>query len=100
VKSGPTFETDHLYLAAYLICQRHELLSLMAGDGGRFHFAFSDSPEVRSSAGEYMAGGLVEARQFAFELLKLKRQIPRNWDVRHVRRASHEADHKRFETSS
>lgn len=96
MKSVPTFQTDHLYLAAFLVCQGHELVSLMANEGGRFHFAFSDSPEVRSSAGDYMAGGLVEARQFAFELLKLKRQIPRHWDVHEVRRAGHGTVQNRF----
>jgi hypothetical protein len=99
VKSGPTFQTDHIYLAAFLICHGHELVSVLAGERGLFRFGFPDTSGVRSSAGEYMAGGLVDARQFAFELLKLKRRIPRHSDVRNVRRASHEADHKRFETS-
>jgi hypothetical protein len=73
VKSGTTFETDHLYLAAFLICRRHELVSVVAGEGDRFRFGFPDIPGVRSSAVDFMAGGVVDARQFAFELLKLKK---------------------------
>ena len=85
MKLGPTFETDHLYLAAFLICHKHELVSVVAGEGGRCRFGFQDTSAVRSSAGDFMTGGLVEARQFAFELLKLKRNIPRQ-DTSRVRK--------------
>jgi hypothetical protein len=91
VKRGPTFETDHLYLAAFLICRGHELVSVVAGEGGRFRFGFPDTSGVRSSAGDFMAGGLVDARQFAFELLKLKRQIPRQVHTPKVRKVDNAA---------
>lgn len=71
-----TFCTDHLYLAAYLICHGHPILGTKSDDR-RVGFLFAQTPEVASDAAGFMSGGSVEARQFSFEILKLKRLIPR-----------------------
>ena len=96
MNTGPTFDTDHLYLAAFLLCHGHELVAVVAGEGGRFRFGFPNTSGVRSSAGDFMAGGLVNARQFSFELLKLKRQIPRQTDTSKMRKIEN-AFHASFE---
>jgi hypothetical protein len=70
------FCTDHLYLAAYLICCGHPILGTKRSDR-RVGFLFAQTPEVASDAAGFMSGGSVEARQFSFEILKLKRLIPR-----------------------
>jgi hypothetical protein len=75
------FATDHLYLAAYLICHGHEVAGFAVGDTSnttRVQFLFTDSPGLRSTAADFMAGGKVDARQFSFALLKLKKSFPRN----------------------
>jgi hypothetical protein len=94
MSQGQAFETDHLYLAAFLVCRGHELVAVVGGEGGRFRFGFPDTAEVRSSAGNFMAGGLVDARQFAFELLKLKKNIPRPSDTPRMRRVKNNAAHQ------
>lgn len=86
METSPTFQTDHLYLAAFLVCRGYQVVSVLAGVGNRFRFAFSDSTAVRNSVGEFMSGGLVDARQFSFELLKLKRRIPRLGESRIMRK--------------
>ena len=76
-QTSALFETDHMYLAAFLVCRGHVLRSVLPGASERFQFGFSDTTELRSAAAEFMAGGLVDARQFSFTVLKLKRGLPR-----------------------
>jgi hypothetical protein len=54
----PTYYTDHLYLAAYLTCSGHPV-------------------ELSAAVANFMSGGTVPARQLSFQVLKLKRLIPR-----------------------
>jgi hypothetical protein len=72
------FSTDHLYLAAFLVCHGYGVLCSAIGTTNRVQFVFEDSPELRSTAANFMAGGKVDARQFSFALLKLKKNLPRN----------------------
>ena len=71
------YETDHLYLAAFLLCRGLELLGTQTDGAGRVRFLFANSVEVHSAAANFLAGGAVEARQFSFTLLKLKKNIHR-----------------------
>jgi hypothetical protein len=72
-----TFATDHLYLAGYLICQGHEITGT-ARDGKRVSFQFQNSPALTADVAGFMTGATVPARQFCFELLKLKRTLIRS----------------------
>ena len=72
----PTYNTDHLYLAAYLTYTGHSVVSTTSG-GPRVFFVFRQTPELSAAVANFMAGGTVPARQFSFEVLKLKRLIPR-----------------------
>lgn len=74
---SPTFSTDHLYLSAYLVCRGYELEKTKDGDDGRVQFLFADSVSLRSAAAEFLSGGTVNARQFSFEVLKLKKYFSR-----------------------
>jgi len=73
---NPTYSTDHIYLAGYLVCCGHPVLGTR-GDGRRIEFVFSETPRLSADAARFMADGVVAARQFSFEILKLKRLIPR-----------------------
>ena len=72
-----TYETDHIYLASFLVCQGVELLGTKTDASGRVHFFFPESPELHSATAAFLADGQVEARKFCFTLLKLKKYIPR-----------------------
>jgi len=76
-KKVPPYETDHIYLAAFLLCQGLELLGTHIDQRGRVRFLFVDSPELHSATATFLADGAVGARQFTFTLLKLKKNIPR-----------------------
>ncbi len=72
----PVFATDHLYLAAFLVCSGQEIIGTSSA-GGRVSFEFTQAPQLSIAVANFMSGALVPARQFSFELLKLKRLIPR-----------------------
>jgi hypothetical protein len=55
----------------------HRVIGTAADDTGRVRFVFENSSELRSAAADFMAGGVVNARQFSFTVLKLKRGLPR-----------------------
>ena len=82
------FNTDHLYLAGFLVCRGHAVTGTSSSRTGRVQFQFGDSEEVRSAVADFMADGQVPARQFSFEVLKLKKHLPkrqwRNWKNGHV----------------
>ena len=71
-----TYRTDHLYLAAFLICSGHRIIGKQS-TGHRISFLFIQTPELSSDVAGFMSGAAVPARQFSFEILKLKRQLPR-----------------------
>ncbi len=76
-QSKKPFLTDHLYLSAFLVCRGNALAGTEAGEGGRVQFCFENTAQVRNHAADFLAGGQVEARQYSFELLKLKKHFPR-----------------------
>jgi hypothetical protein len=71
-----TYRTDHLYLAAYLVCRGQPVLTTQ-NNNSRIQFIFAETSQLTSDAASFMPGGTVEARQFSFEILKLKRRLPR-----------------------
>jgi hypothetical protein len=73
---NPIYLTDHLYLAAFLVCSGQEILGTSPA-GSRISFEFTQTPELSAHVANFMSGALVPARQFSFEVLKLKRLIPR-----------------------
>jgi hypothetical protein len=75
--SAGNYLTDHLYLAAYLSCSGHPIIGTSwAGD--RVSFVFCQTAELSADAASFMSGALIPARRFAFEVLKLKRLLPRS----------------------
>jgi hypothetical protein len=72
----PAFATDHLYLAAFLVCAGQEIVGT-SSVGGRVSFEFTQTPQLSAAVANFMAGALVPARKFSFEVLKLKRLFPR-----------------------
>jgi hypothetical protein len=68
------FSTDHLYLTGFLICCGHNFVST-SSNGSRISFEFSKTPALLGDVARYMSGALVPARQFSFEILRLKRTI-------------------------
>lgn len=73
----PAFQTDHLYLAAFLVCSGQEITGT-SSIGSRVSFEFAQTPELSAEVANFMSGALVPARKFSFEVLKLKRLIPRH----------------------
>ena len=69
-----TFASDHLYVVAYLICAGHNIVGT-SRHGERVSFEFPGTPELLADVARFMAGATVPARQFSFELLKLKRML-------------------------
>lgn len=72
----PTYLTDHLYLAAFLTCSSHCVVGTTR-TGTRVSFIFHETPELLAAVASFMSGAAIPARQFAFEVLKLKRLLPR-----------------------
>ncbi|MFZ0634439.1 MAG: DUF5659 domain-containing protein [Candidatus Acidiferrales bacterium] len=68
--------TDHLYLAAFLICAGHSIIGT-SRDGSRVCFVFRQTPDLSVAVASFMAGAAIPARPYAFEVLKLKKLIPR-----------------------
>lgn len=75
-QTNSSYFTDHLYLAAFLVCSGQEILGTSSA-GSRISFEFTQTPELSAHVANFMSGALVPARQFSFEVLKLKRLIPR-----------------------
>jgi hypothetical protein len=70
----PQFASDHLYLVGFLVCSGHSI-SGTSHNGSRVAFEFPKTPELLADVARFMSGALVPARQFSFELLKLKRML-------------------------
>jgi hypothetical protein len=73
-QQNPTFSTDHIYLCAFLLCIGHRIVAA-SHDGRRVAFEFRDTPQLDADVANFMAGASVPARQFSFEVLKLKRIV-------------------------
>jgi hypothetical protein len=72
--STSTFSSQHLYLVAFLVCAGHGITDLVR-NGRRVSFEFAQTPELLTDVAGFMSGALIPARQFSFELLKLKRML-------------------------
>jgi hypothetical protein len=88
-QNNPAYLTDHLYLAAYLTCSGHEIIGTSSA-GGRVSFEFTQTQQLSAAVASFMSGALVPARKFSFEVLKLKRLIPRQTLKRDYRYAEAE----------
>ena len=76
--SNPYYETDHIYLAAYLLLQGHQVETTKAGVEGRVVFCFPASPALHQDCAQFFSdNGQVGAREYVSCLLKIKRMIPR-----------------------
>jgi hypothetical protein len=73
-QQNPTYSTDHIYLCAFLVCVGHRIVAA-SHDGRRVSFEFSDTPQLNADVSGFMAGAVVPARRFSFEVLRLKRMI-------------------------
>ncbi len=72
--SSPTFSSQHLYLVAFLVCAGHGVTNIVR-NGRRVSFEFAQTTELPTDVAGFMSGALIPARQFSFELLKLKRML-------------------------
>jgi hypothetical protein len=70
----PTFTSDHLYLVAYLICSGYHPFG-SERTGSRIAFQFAKTPALLAAVAGFMSGAVIPARQFSFEILKLKRTV-------------------------
>jgi hypothetical protein len=70
----PLFTTDHLYLTGFLVCTGHSIVNT-SRNGARVSFEFNKTPQLLADVAHFMSGALVPARQFSFELLKIKRML-------------------------
>jgi hypothetical protein len=73
-QQNPNFSTDHIYLCAFLVCGGHRIVAA-SHDGKRVSFEFLDTPQLNADVSGFMAGAVVPARRFSFEVLRLKRII-------------------------
>ena len=69
-----TFASDHIYLVAFLTCCGHNVVST-SRENGRIAFEFSKTQCLLSDVARFMSGAAIPARQFSFELLKIKRML-------------------------
>jgi hypothetical protein len=74
IQQGSIFTSDHLYVVAYLICCGHQIIGTWRR-GQRISFQFSNTPALCADVAGYMADGVVPARKFSLELLRLKRTL-------------------------
>ena len=68
------YSTDHLYVAAFLVCSGHDVVGTRM-QGSRVSFVFQQSPELLAAVASFLADGMIPARHFSFQLLKLKRML-------------------------
>jgi hypothetical protein len=72
-----SYRTDHLYLAAFLTCSGYRIVGT-SREGSRVCFVFDQTFQLSAAVASFMAGAAIPARQYAFEVLKLKKLIPRS----------------------
>jgi hypothetical protein len=68
------FASDHIYLVGFLVCFGHRIVGT-SRHGTRISFEFQKTPDVLADVARFMSGAMVPARQFSFEILKLKRML-------------------------
>jgi len=86
-----TYGTDHLYLTAFLCCLGHEITGTSSGTH-RVSFEFLETPELLADVAGFMSGASICARQYSFEVLKLKRML--NGGKKTVKRVKHEGHYE------
>jgi hypothetical protein len=87
-KSGK-FKSDHIYLVAYLMLRGHEVISTERP--GRFTvFNFKRTSDLDADVADFHAGGLVPAKDYVMEVLRVKRFIPRAGEMEHGQWKTHE----------
>jgi hypothetical protein len=70
----PHFASDHIYLVGFLVCSGHGIVAT-SRNGTRISFEFQKTPDLLADVARFMSGAPVNARQFSFEILKLKRTM-------------------------
>ena len=70
----PRFASDHIYLVSFLVCSGHNIIGT-SRNGTRISFEFQKTRDLLDDVARFMGGGLIPARQFSFEILRLKRTI-------------------------
>ncbi len=73
-KVQSNFCSDHLYLAAFLLCAGHTIVAMSRGER-RVSFEFANTPKLSADVARFMGDASVPARRFSFEVLKLKRML-------------------------
>ncbi len=73
-KKNGIFASDHLYLSAFLKCCGHPIIG-SSRNGARISFEFQETPDLLGDVAGFMGGAAIPARQFSFEVLKLKRTL-------------------------
>ena len=68
------FASDHIYLVSFLVCCGHNIVGT-SRKGTRVSFEFQKTRDLLDDVARFMGGGLIPARQFSFEILRLKRTI-------------------------
>lgn len=83
------FRTDHIYLSAHLRLRGHGILRTER-EGNYTFFVFERTERLNRDVADFHAGGLVPARDYAQELLRIKKLIPRkNGDVEKCQNRAH-----------
>lgn len=80
INVSSSYRTDHLYLAAFLTCSGYRIVGT-SREGCRVCFVFDQTAELSAAVASFMAGAAIPARQYAFEVLKLKKIIPRSKSI-------------------
>ena len=93
------YSSDHLYLAAYLVCSGHDVVGTKI-QGSRVSFIFQQSPELLVDIAGYLADGVIPARHFSFELLKLKKMINGGQNVKRVGKSENNNNGNEFNPST
>jgi hypothetical protein len=76
------YSTDRLYVAAFVVCSGHDVV------GTRMQ----QSPELLAAVASFLADGMIPARHFSFELLKLKRMLHGGEYVKRVEKNEENGD--------
>jgi len=83
------FASDHIYLVAYLRLRGHRIISTERT--GRFTvFSFKRTPELDTDVADFYAGGMVPARDYVMEVLRVKKFIPRAGELEQGQWRTHE----------
>jgi hypothetical protein len=74
ISDRDVYVTDHIYVTAFLICSGHDVVDTRS-EGTRVSFVFHNSAQLSADVASFLADGVIPARHFTFQLLKLKRML-------------------------